>query len=186
GLGDAVQTMKAGIMEIGEVFVINKADQGDSDRTITEVKMMLGLNPKPDDWKPPVLKTVATSGQGVADLLEAIDAHRRWQQQDGRIERRRRARRRDEIIRLVELRTREQAVDAARRSGRLEILAEKVSAGELDPYSAADEILKSMREGPCKSIISASRCETSSGRSSHTSRCLAAAWFTAKSSWKSA
>jgi LAO/AO transport system kinase len=142
GLGDAVQTMKAGIMEIGEVFVVNKADQGDADRTLTEVKMMLGQNPQPDEWKPPVLKAIATSGEGIADLLEAVGEHRRWQEQHGRLERRRRARRRDEIVRLVELRTRERALDAARRSGRLEILAEKVFAGELDPYSAAEEILK--------------------------------------------
>lgn len=144
GLGDAVQTMKAGIMEIGEVFVVNKADQGDADRTLTEVKMMLGQNPKPDDWKPPVLKAVATSGQGISELLEAVGEHRRRLEQHGQLERRRRARRRDEIVRLVELRARERALDAARRSGRLEILAEKVSAGELDPYSAADEILKSL------------------------------------------
>ncbi len=144
GLGDAVQTMKAGIMEIGEVFVINKADQGDADRTLTDVKMMLGLNPKPDDWKPPVLKAVATSGEGIAELLEAIGAHRRWQEQHGHIERRRRARRRDEIVRLVELRTRDRALEAARRSGRLEILAEKVFNGELDPYSAAEEILRNL------------------------------------------
>ncbi|MDP3766840.1 MAG: methylmalonyl Co-A mutase-associated GTPase MeaB, partial [Dehalococcoidia bacterium] len=144
GFGDAVQTMKAGIMEIGEVFVINKADQGDADRMLTEVKMMLGLNPKPDDWKPPVLKAVATSGEGIAEVLEAIGAHRRWQEQHGHIETRRRARRRDEIVRLVELRTRERALEAARRSGRLEILAEKVFAGELDPYSAAEEILRNL------------------------------------------
>lgn len=144
GFGDAVQTMKAGIMEIGEVFVVNKADQGDADRTLTEVKMMLGQNPKPDDWKPPVLKAVATSGQGISELLEAVGEHRRQLEQHGQLERRRRARRRDEIVRLVELRARERALDAARRSGRLEILAEKVSAGELDPYSAADEILKSL------------------------------------------
>lgn len=131
-------------MEIGEVFVVNKADQGDADRTLTEVKMMLGLNPKPDDWRAPVLKTIATSGEGIADLLEAVGEHRRWQEQHGRIQRRRRARHRDEIVRLVELRTRERALDAARRSGRLEILAEKVFAGELDPYTAAEEILKSV------------------------------------------
>jgi len=142
GLGDAVQTMKAGIMEIGEIFAVNKADQGDADRTITDVKMMLALNPRPAEWHPPVLRTVATSGQGVDEVWSAVEAHRARQEAAGALAERRRRRRRDEILRAVELRARDRALDAARRSGRLDDLTAQVVAGTLDPYAAAEEILK--------------------------------------------
>ena len=144
GLGDTVQTMKAGIMEIGEVFAVNKADQGDADRTITEVKMMLAMNPRPGDMPPPVLRTVATSAEGVADVWAAIDAHRARQEATGTLAERRRRRRRDEILRLVELRARDRALEAARRSGRLDDLTAQVVAGTLDPHTAAEEILKTL------------------------------------------
>lgn len=142
GLGDTVQTMKAGIMEIGEVFVVNKADQGDADRTLTEVKMMLALNPQTAGWHPPGLRTVATTGEGIPDVLRAVDEHRRWQEREGALAARRRSRVRAEIVRLVELRMRERALQVAARSGRLDALADRVHAGELDPYTAAEEILK--------------------------------------------
>ncbi len=144
GLGDTVQTMKAGIMEIGEVFVVNKADQGDAERTITEVKMMLALAPRTAAWQPPVLRSIATSGQGVDEVWAAIEAHRARQEADETLSARRRRRRRDEIVRLVELRARDRALEAARRSGRLDDLTEQVVAGRLDPYAAAEEILKTL------------------------------------------
>jgi LAO/AO transport system kinase len=144
GLGDTVQTMKAGIMEIGEVFCVNKADQGDADRTITEVKMMLALNPRPGEWQPPVLRTVATSGEGVEEVWAAVEAHRARQVASGVLPERRRRRRREEILRLVEVRAKDLALEAATRSGRLDELTAQVVAGTLDPYAAADEILKSL------------------------------------------
>ena len=142
GMGDTVQTMKAGIMEIGEVFIVNKADQGDPDRTAAEIRMMLQLNPHPTGWTVPVVKTVATSGQGIEEALAAIDAHRQYLSADGSLERRRKARRREEILRIVEARTRMRAWELVHRSGRLEQLADRVHAGEIDPYAAAEELLK--------------------------------------------
>jgi LAO/AO transport system kinase len=142
GLGDAVQTMKAGIMEIGDLFVVNKADQGDADRALTELKMMLGLRPQPT-WHPPTLKTVATTGDGVESVFESIEAHRRHLEEQGLLAEKRRGRRASEILRVVEMRIRDRALDAAVRSGRLDELAKKVQAGELDPYAAADELLNS-------------------------------------------
>lgn len=144
GLGDTVQTMKAGIMEIGEIFVVNKADQGDADRTITEVKMMLALHPRRGGWEPVVLRAVATGGDGVDEVRAAIDAHRAEQEATGALNERRRRRRREEILRRVELRVKERALDAARRSGRLDELTAQVAAGALDPHSAAEEILKEL------------------------------------------
>lgn len=142
GLGDTVQTMKAGIMEIGDIFVVNKADQGDADRTITEVKMMLALNPHPVGWHPPVLRAVAASGEGIDEVRTAIEAHRADQEATGALPERRRRRLRDEILRLVERRAAKKALDAATRSGRLDALAAQVTAGALDPYAAAEEILR--------------------------------------------
>ena len=141
GLGDAVQTMKAGIMEIGEVFVVNKADRGDPDRTMAEIKMMLGLTSHRQGWRPPVLKTVATSGDGVDQVLAAVEEHRRYLVESSLLEHKRRNRRRAEIVRLVELRVRDRALELVRRSGRLDELAEQVHRGEVDPYTAAEEIL---------------------------------------------
>jgi LAO/AO transport system kinase len=144
GLGDTVQTMKAGIMEIGEVFVVNKADQGDADRTVTEVTMMLTLHPRQGAWQPAVLRTVASGGEGVEEVRAAIEAHRAAQERTGALESRRHRRRRDEILRRVEVRVKERALEAARRSGRLDELTAQVAAGTLDPHSAAEEILKDL------------------------------------------
>lgn len=143
GLGDTVQTMKAGIMEIGDIFAVNKADRGDADRTVAEVKMMLGLNPDPGGWRPPVIRCVATSGAGVPELVEAIAEHHRFMEQRALLEERRRRRRRAEILRLVELRARDRALEMVARSGRLDALADLVYEGAMDPYTAADQILQS-------------------------------------------
>src|SRR2546428_2893596 len=99
GLGDAVQTMKAGLMEIGDAFVVNKADHDDPDRTVAEITMMLQLNPDRGGWRPPVVKTVATSAQGTDEALAAIEAHRRYLTANDLLERRRRDRRRAGVVR---------------------------------------------------------------------------------------
>jgi len=148
GLGDAVQAMKAGIMEIGEAFVVNKADHGDADRTVAEITMLLQLNPDRGDWRPPVVKTVATSAQGTDDALAAIEAHRRFLVANGLLERRRRDRRRAEILRVVESKARDRALDLIRRGGRLDELAERVYRGELDPSTAADKLLTESAQSP--------------------------------------
>jgi len=144
GLGDTVQTMKAGIMEIGEIFVVNKADQGDADRTATEVKMMLALAPKTGGWDPPVVQSIATSGEGVAEVLEAVRRHRAWQEQQGKLPARRYERRRREILRAAERRLQAQVLEVASRSRRLDDLTEQVTAGRLDPAAAAEELLKDL------------------------------------------
>ncbi|HXF82962.1 MAG TPA: methylmalonyl Co-A mutase-associated GTPase MeaB [bacterium] len=140
GMGDAVQTMKAGIMEIGEIFVVNKADQGDAHRTVTEVQMMLAQSARRGGWTVPVLPTVATVGEGVAAVAAAVAEHRRWLESSGVLAERRRARARAEILRLVERRVRERVL-AAGRDGLLEMLVERVLGGGLDPDAAAEELV---------------------------------------------
>ncbi len=145
-LGDAVQALKAGVMEIGDLFVVNKADRGDAGRTAAEIRATLSLAPARDGWTPPVLLATATEGTGVAELLRAIGEHRAYQEARGLLAERRRARRRREILRIVDDRLRAQVL---RRAGdaRLDELAARVASGELDPYAAAEELLAQARLG---------------------------------------
>jgi LAO/AO transport system kinase len=135
-LGDAVQTLKAGIMEIGDIFVVNKADRAEAGKTATEIKAMLGLAPARTGWRPPVLLTVATEGRGVEEVIDAIARHRVCLLDDGTLIRRRQARHRREIIEIVQDR-----LLARAGNDRLDQLALSVARGELDPYSAADTLI---------------------------------------------
>jgi LAO/AO transport system kinase len=145
GMGDGVQAAKAGIAEIADVFVVNKADRDGAARTVGELRHMLSLEGSPDGrpgaggWTVPVLAAVAVRGEGVDDLLDALDQHRRWLHRSGERERRRRARAAAEIeaIALQHLRRR---IGDVRGAAALPGLAARVAAGELDPYRAADEL----------------------------------------------
>lgn len=135
-LGDSVQTLKAGIMEIGDIFIVNKADRGDAERTAMEIKAMLGLAPQHSGWRPPVLLAAATEGRGIAQILKAVDEHRHYLVEHGLLINRRKVRRRQEILEVVEDRL------LARVGGdRVDALATRVAEGGLDPYTAADELL---------------------------------------------
>ncbi|MFD0397949.1 methylmalonyl Co-A mutase-associated GTPase MeaB [Kitasatospora sp. NPDC059811] len=142
GMGDGIQAAKAGILEIGDVFVVNKADRDGADATARELNHMLGLGEArgAGDWRPPIVKTVAARGEGVDELVEALEKHRAWLEEHGELAARRRRRASDEIeaIALAELRTR---IGDLRGDRHLAGLAERVVAGELDPYGAADELV---------------------------------------------
>jgi LAO/AO transport system kinase len=139
-LGDSIQTLKAGVMEIGDVFVVNKADCGDAERTATEIKMMLGLGPERPGWRPPVLLASAIDGTGVPAVLEEIKRHRDYQERHGLLERRRRERRREEILMIAGGTVRQRLLAAAGED--LEALAARVASGELDPYTAAESLAR--------------------------------------------
>lgn len=139
GLGDGVQTLKAGVMEIGDVFAVNKADRPDADRAVTELKMVLAMAPE-GAWRPPVIPTVATTGEGVAEVLEAVSNHLRYQEESGDLVSRRKARWRREIVRAVEARLRVQTMGETAGAS-LEALAEMVASGQLDPRTAAARLL---------------------------------------------
>jgi LAO/AO transport system kinase len=141
GMGDGIQAFKAGILEIGDVFAINKSDRDGADQVRRDLRSMIALADRPEGaWRPPVIKTVATEGEGVADVIDAIDRHRAWAEESGELGRRRVRRARDEIeaIALTALRARWGAVD---EGNRLDGLASAVVAGESDPYAAADALL---------------------------------------------
>ena len=143
-LGDSIQTLKAGIMEIGDLFVVNKADRGEADRTAAEIKTMLGLAPDRSGWRPPVLLTTATQGAGVQELLQSVDQHRDYQEHHGLLQKRRQARRRQEILQILEERLRDQVLAHA-GGDRLDTLAARVARGEIDPYAAAEALLAEAR-----------------------------------------
>jgi len=141
GLGDSVQAAKAGILEIADIFVVNKSDRPGAHDVVRDIRSMLALaSYGPGDWKPPIISTTAPSGEGIKDLGDAIEKHRAWLTKEGQLAERRRARARDEIgaIALAELRQRTGGLPG---ESRLAELAARVAAGELDPYSAADELL---------------------------------------------
>ncbi|HYM68037.1 MAG TPA: methylmalonyl Co-A mutase-associated GTPase MeaB [bacterium] len=140
-LGDGVQTLKAGVMEIADLFVVNKADRGGADRTATEIKTMLGLAPDRQSWRPPVLLSTATDGTGVAEILAEIARHREHQTAHGLLDRRRLARRREEILMVAESRLRRRILGAI-GADRLDALASRVARGETDLYTAADTLLR--------------------------------------------
>jgi LAO/AO transport system kinase len=141
GMGDAIQAAKAGVLEVADVFCVNKADRPDADRTVRELSDMRGLGQY--EWTAPIHKTVAAEGTGVPELADALEAHRVWLTQHGKQAERRRDRAR--------LQLRELALAAVRRrfaelgEGRLvDDLATQVADRELDPYSAADRLVAAL------------------------------------------
>jgi LAO/AO transport system kinase len=142
GMGDGIQAAKAGILEIGDVYVVNKADRDGADATARELNHMLGLGEArgPGDWRPPIVKTVASRAEGIEELLQALDKHRAWMDEHGVLADRRRARAAGEVetIALTALRSR---IGDLRGDKRLSALAQRVAEGALDPYAAADELV---------------------------------------------
>ena len=140
GMGDGIQAAKAGILEIGDVYAVNKADRDGADRTRRELRTMLTMAERREGaWRPPVLKTVASTGEGIDELLGELDKHAAWLDESGELARRRtaRARREVEAIALAALRERWGQAGGAD----LDTLAGRVASGDLDPYSAADELV---------------------------------------------
>ena len=152
GLGDGIQAAKAGILEIGDVYVVNKADRDGAEQVRRELRSTMSLSSgrmgdRPEGgWKPPIVLTVAQSGRGVDEVVRELDRHRAWLEESGELTRRRVRRAREEIeaIAVAALRVRWENVSGALQSGGdLDALAEAVVAGEKDPYAAADELVAS-------------------------------------------
>ncbi|MFD6181717.1 methylmalonyl Co-A mutase-associated GTPase MeaB [Streptomyces goshikiensis] len=147
GMGDGIQAAKAGILEIGDVYVVNKADRDGADATARELNHMLGLGEARGrhDWRPPIVKTVAARGQGIDELVEALEKHRAWMDERGVLAERRTARaaREVETIAVTALRARMADLHG---DVHLDALAARVAAGELDPYAASDALLATLTE----------------------------------------
>jgi LAO/AO transport system kinase len=147
GMGDAIQAVKAGILEIADVFVVNKADRDGADATYRDIQGMIGLADRaPGEWRPQVVRAVAVRGEGIDDIVAAIDKHRGWLVEHGELRRRREARACAEVeaIALGELRER---LGSVRSGTALSTLAAEVAAGRLDPYAAATRLLSDLDRG---------------------------------------
>ncbi|MFJ6572981.1 methylmalonyl Co-A mutase-associated GTPase MeaB [Streptomyces sp. NPDC091292] len=148
GMGDGIQAAKAGILEIGDVYVVNKADRDGADATARELNHMLGLGESrgPGDWRPPIVKTVASRGEGIDEVVEALEKHRAWMEERGVLTERRLARAAHEIETIAVTALRAKIADLSGDT-HLKGLAERVTAGTLDPYGAADELITGLRNG---------------------------------------
>ena len=142
GMGDGIQAAKAGILEIADIYVVNKADRDGADQALRELRRMLtmGERRQPGDWRPPVVKTVAATGEGMTELIEALEKHANWLSESGRLDARRRVRAAEEIE-AIALATLRQRIGDVRSGALLDTLAGRLVAGETDPYSAADELV---------------------------------------------
>ncbi|MBI4393512.1 MAG: methylmalonyl Co-A mutase-associated GTPase MeaB [Euryarchaeota archaeon] len=140
GLGDDVQNLKAGLMEIADVFDVNKSDMDGADRVASEIQAMLEFSSK-RDWTPPIVRTVASKGTGTKELADAIDSHLAHLKTGGRLARARKERMGDELLALV---TRQVAMTILGDAGvrrTFDSVVEKVVKREIDPHSACDEIM---------------------------------------------
>jgi LAO/AO transport system kinase len=141
GMGDAIQAAKAGILEVADIFVVNKADKPSAQETVRDLRTMIAMAAHgAGDWKPPIVSTVAVQGEGIGELAGRVDAHWSWLESSGQLDARRRARAREEItaIAVAELR---QRVGGLPGDAQLDDLAARVAAGDLDPFAAADELV---------------------------------------------
>jgi LAO/AO transport system kinase len=144
GLGDSVQTIKAGIMEIGDVFVVNKADREGTDRTVQDIQMALMMNPPGAAWQPKVCTSVATRGDGIPELVEAIEAHRQFGQAGEARSRKARQRTEHVFTELLRDRLARRALERAGANGSLERLLDQVARRETDPYTAVEAVLEDL------------------------------------------
>jgi LAO/AO transport system kinase len=142
GAGDEVQALKAGIMEIADIFVVNKADREGADRLVSAVEATLSLHTyTPGQWRPPIVKTVATSGNGVAELVDAIRAFRAADNASSSADARRRARAEHRLRELVTRGFMNKLERTVLRPGELTAVAARIAAREIDPYTAAAALL---------------------------------------------
>jgi LAO/AO transport system kinase len=146
GFGDGIQAAKAGVIEIADIFVVNKADRDGADQVVRDLRYLQSLGGRhsvPGAWRPPIVKTIAARGDGIADVVAALDKHRGWLERHGELERRRRARAATEIE-AIALGTVRLKFSAVHGSAALDAAAARVVEGETDPYAAAEELVASL------------------------------------------
>jgi len=145
GMGDDIQAIKAGILEVGDIFVINKADREGADKTLNELRLMIDMGQDKyheGKWRPPILKVEAIFDKGVAELLEEIERHRKYLiGAGGPVLRRTKEKVREELAEMVKNRLIEEIFDALTESGEFEQAVEAILSGETDPYTACDDLI---------------------------------------------
>ncbi|MGI6064887.1 MAG: methylmalonyl Co-A mutase-associated GTPase MeaB [Bacillota bacterium] len=140
GAGDAIQTIKAGIMEIADIFVVNKADLDGADKVKAETEAMLDMR-TPSGWRPPVIPVISLTGSGIKELWGKISDHRDYLEKTGRLDELHKSRLREEVMDILEHEIKKHVWKTVEASGEMDDLLEKVANRELDPYSAAKNVL---------------------------------------------
>src|SRR5579872_1624788 len=141
GLGDGVQAIKAGIMGVADVFVVNKADHPQAGKTVADIRDLLRMEPRPREWVPPIVQTVATQNEGIEDLWIRMQQHRAFLERSGRLTARRRARLQREIVEIAERKLRLAVLEPRTDTTEFEELVDDVVARNVDPYEAASRLL---------------------------------------------
>jgi len=144
GLGDDIQAIKAGILEIADIFAINKADRDGVERLNTEIEMMLDLNQAMVDWRPPVKRTVASKGEGITELIAAVGDHINHLHQSGHLTVRRTERTRNELLALLDEQIGRYVLKNITSGGQFDALVASVQNREQDPYSVVANLLRQM------------------------------------------
>jgi len=147
GFGDEIQAIKAGIMEIGDVFVINKADRENANKAVTDIQAMLELGNKKGKWTPAIIKTIAITGEGTAQLLDKIDEHREYLEK-GEANLRQKRIVEIELVDAIRQKTTEYVIETLRRTGELDVLISKILAKKIDPLTAAEKALTKQLKNP--------------------------------------
>jgi len=141
GLGDSIQALKAGIMEIGDIFVVNKADREDADKTLYEIREMLDLKPVEDGWVPPIIKTTVVDGRGVEELLQAVEQRMEYLKKNNLLVLKMKQMMEAEIMNILKLKLASRVSDLEKTDGVLTEAVAQVGAKQMDPYTAAEKIL---------------------------------------------
>ena len=141
GLGDSIQAIKAGIMEIADIYVVNKADKPGVDQTVAEIESLVDISCSNRDRKTPVLTTSAKESKGIVELAQEIKKHREYLEKSNEFEAQRRKRYEAELIEIIRKRLMNFIFDESTFKGKVELLIDQISKKEVDPYTAADEIL---------------------------------------------
>ena len=146
GMGDGIQALKAGILEVGDIFLINKSDRDGADKTLNELQLMIEMDQKKFDrglWKPPILKIEAVFDKGVDDFLDAVDQHAQYlEQTEGGLKSRRSPDKvRQEMVDMIKARLIEEVLDKLTESGDFDRAVNAIVKGDLDPYSACENLV---------------------------------------------
>lgn len=144
GMGDDIQAIKAGILEIGDVFAINKADHDGADKLVREINMMLDLDGVMKDWRPPIQKVIANQNQGVEEIIDCIDKHHAYIAGNGQLVARRTRRIRDEMLDILSSSIGRRLQEKIVENGRLESAVAEIKAHQTDPYTVIGNIMKDM------------------------------------------
>jgi LAO/AO transport system kinase len=140
-LGDDIQAIKAGILEIGDIFAVNKSDLDYADKAVIELEMMLDVNTG-KRWRSPVMKTVANMGEGINELAEAIQSHMEYLKEEGLFEEKRRMKVEMELLEVLNQYIIREILEEARKTSHFDVLVSRIVQREMDCYTAAEELLQ--------------------------------------------